>query len=144
MDSGSCRSNVSLTGEEEVVSLVPFHRNDLYAAEPTAEVDPAIYLKWKTAKEAADAWGKEAARLRAELEQQIGEAHAGMVDGVKVVTFRPVSKWAESRLVRDYPELAEQYRRTEERVFFDLDRFRQVHPDIAEKYQSRSFCLVAE
>jgi len=126
------------------MSLVPFRRNDPYAAEPATEIDPALYLKWKAAKEATDAWAKEAARLRAELEQQIGDAHAGMVEGIKVVTFRPVSKWMIGGLIKDYPELAEQYRRTEERVIFDLDRFRQVHPDIANQYQSRSFCLVAE
>jgi hypothetical protein len=39
-----------------MTSLVPYRANDPYADEPTAELDPALYLRWKAAKDNADGW----------------------------------------------------------------------------------------
>jgi len=110
-----------------------------YADEPTQEIDRAIFAKWQEARSNADAWMKEAQRLRAHLESMIGDSFAATIDGIKVLTYRPGSKYATAAIRRDYPDLTQHFMTTRLVEELDVDRFLMVHPEIAEKYRVRSF-----
>ncbi len=112
---------------------------DPYADEPAVELDPEIYKLWLQARSNADGWAKEAERLRKRLTDQIGDAQAGTIDGEKVIYYRYADAWATARLLKDNPDLAQHYFTVREVSEFDLEHFRRVHPEIADKYRTRSF-----
>lgn len=112
---------------------------DPHFDEPTVELDSNLWQAYRRAIDNAEGWKKEADRIRKEIEARLGDATAGLVDGRKVVYYRPADKWAEARILKDYPDLAGHYMRTKEQPWFDMDSFALHHPDIAEKYQVRSF-----
>lgn len=114
-------------------------KKDPYADEPTADVDPELSRLHREACGAAAVWGKEAERLKKLIDDQIGDAHAGLVDGRKLYTHRPEERWAVAALVKDNPELTQHYYSTVEKEEFDFESFRRIHPEIAEKYRVRSF-----
>lgn len=105
----------------------------------TVELEPAAWLAYRQAVTNAQAWQRIAERLRSDIEARIGEATAGTVNGEKVVYYRPSEKWAVSRIRADYPDLTMHFMRMKEQPYFDIEAFRQKHPDIADKYQVRSF-----
>ena len=113
---------------------------DPYADEPTTELDAEIYKLWQQARSNADGWVKEADRLRARLIIEVGDNTAGTINGVKVIYYRPSDSYATARLVKENPELTQHYMITPDpSEVFDLDHFKQVHPDIAERYRVRTF-----
>jgi hypothetical protein len=112
---------------------------DKHAEEPVQEIDSDLYVKWLRARANAAAWKAEEDRFRAILEDSMGDATAGTVEGMKVVGFRPSSKWATKRLMEDYPDLANMYIKRTVVDEFDMVTFRKVHPEIANKYQVRAF-----
>lgn len=112
---------------------------DPHADEPVVDLDKETYRLWLQAANNAGGWMKEAERLKKRLIDQIGDAYAGIVDGKKVIYYRPADSWATARLVKENPDLAEHYMVPATGEVFDMDRFRRVHPDIAEKYRTRSF-----
>lgn len=117
---------------------------DPYWNESAVELDPETYKLWLKAKEAAEGWEKEAGRLRDLLAEQLGNAHAGLLNGEKVVTYRPTARYAEARLKTAYPDLVQHFMRKRQVDFFDVALFAAKHPDIAEQYRSRSFRMVGE
>lgn len=115
---------------------------DPHADEPTVEIDRDKFKLWQEARAAVEAWQAEADRLRKEIEEQGGGAYALTVDGQKVITNRPKEQYAESRLIKDYPDLTAHFMKARVRYELDMDDFRQHHPDVAEQYRVRSFVEV--
>jgi hypothetical protein len=105
----------------------------------TADVDPHTFSLYMEAMDALKQWDKVAKELRKEIENQIGDAHAGLVDGRKLIYYRPSDRWAEARMIKDYPDLTQHYIKPKVEQVFDLDSFSSAHPDIVEKYRVRSF-----
>lgn len=107
--------------------------------EPTQEIDRAIFAQWREARNNAAAWAVEALRLRKHLESMLGDAFAATVDGAKVLTNRPGSKYAAAAIQRDYPDLTQHFIVSRLVDELDVAAFAARHPDIAEKYRVRSF-----
>ncbi len=112
---------------------------DPHANEPVVELDPDLYKLYLEAVDAVDRWTKELNRRRKRLEEQIGDAYAGTIEGLKVITYRPTATFATTRLVKDYPDLTAHFFKKVFRDEFQTEDFVKAHPDIAEQYQSRSF-----
>lgn len=112
---------------------------DPYANEPTQEIDPDLWRLYLQAKVNAEGWEKEAARYRKKVEEQLNGAHAGIVDGKKVVYYRPATRWAVGRFIKDYPDLAQHFIHPRLEDVFSTEEFVSAHPDLAAQYQVRSF-----
>lgn len=117
---------------------------DKYQDEPTVDLDADLYIQYLQSKKNRDGWAAETDRLRELLEKQTGDAHAGTVDGVKVITNRPIGKYAVAQIRADYPDLAQHFVRVEPKEIFDFEAFQMRHPDIAEKYRVHQFRVVGE
>lgn len=111
---------------------------DQYADEPAVEIDAHLLTAWRAAKSAISQWEAEEKRLRELLEKQIGDAHAGLVDGEKVIYHRPIKTYRVKALLAENAELASHYYVPGPEVFA-MDRFAKAFPEIAEKYRSRAF-----
>ena len=111
---------------------------DPHANEPTVEVSPDLVKLYGEAVTNAKYWTEEANRLKARLMDQIGNAFAGTVHGEKVVTHRPKDQYAVARLRTDYPDLTEHFMAWKTERVFDLEKFKQAHPEIIEQYQVRA------
>lgn len=116
---------------------------DPNAQEPVAELDANLYQQYKVAAGNAEAWANIAGRLKEQLQAQIGAAHAGTVDGNKVLTYRPSRKYAEAALQKQYPDMTQHFLRLQTREVFDMEAFAIRHPDIAEQFRVRSLREVA-
>lgn len=114
-------------------------KKDPHATEPKVELDASLYKRYCEALENSVAWKKEAERLQAELNEQIGDAYAGTIDGHKVITHRPMKTWRINELVRDYPDLTSHFLFREVVEKLDIQSFQKHHAEIAQRYQSRSF-----
>lgn len=112
---------------------------DPYAHEPTKELNPDKVRLFKAARDAVAKWTAELERLKKELQAELDGAHAGTVDGVKVVTYRPQDRYAVARLVKDNPDITEHFWKHEVVRQFDVDTFTAQHPEIADAYRIRAF-----
>ena len=110
---------------------------DKYADEPTAEIDPDTYFRFFAKRAEIRRQEGELNKLKAELRKQLGDAHAGTIGGVKVITNRPVDKYREADLKTKYPDLTEHFYRRKYVTEFDMGAFVAAHPDIAAQFQSR-------
>lgn len=119
-------------------------KTDPYANEPVVELDPVTFRAYIEAAQNADAWKKEADRLKKDLIETLGDAAAGLIDGHKLVTYREQDRWAEAALIKDNPDLAQHYITVRYQDVFDMDKFRAHHPEIADKYRVRSFRSIAD
>jgi hypothetical protein len=117
---------------------------DPYVNEPTADLDPHTFGLYMEAMDAIAQWDKEAKRLKDLLIKEIGDAHAGLINGRKVIYYRPADRWAEARMIKDYPDLTGHYIKPKVTQVFDLDSFSSAHPDITEQYRVRSFRSVGD
>lgn len=115
---------------------------DPWANESTQEVDPDTYKLLQEARAAAIAWTTEVARLKNKLMEEMGDAYAATIDGVKVYTYRPRDQYAEGRLIKDYPDLTAHFFEVQRQNVFNVEKFREAHPDIAEKYRVRALVEV--
>lgn len=115
---------------------------DPHADEPTVEVDRDTVKLMQEAKANAKAWTEEYERLRKKFEVELGDAYAATVDGEKVYTYRPKEAYAEARLIRDNPDLAQHFMEFAYVNQFNFTKFRQQHPDIAERYRIRALVEV--
>ena len=115
---------------------------DPHANEPTKEVDRDTYRLLQEAKVAVVAWTTEFNRLKAKFLEEMGDAFAATVDGEKVYTYRPKDQYAVSRLIKDFPDLTEHFFETQRQSVFNIDKFREAHPDIADKYRVRALVEV--
>lgn len=116
---------------------------DQHANESTVEVDRDLVKLLRQASEAITAWEKERERLKLKLIEQMGDAYAGTVDGVKVVSYRPKDQYALGRLQKDYPDLVSHFMTWKTREVLDLDRFSASHAEILEQYKVRAFVELA-
>lgn len=113
---------------------------DPYKDEPTAPVDPVRWALYQELLKAMAAGKKRLEDLRLEFEAEIGTAHAGTVDGVKVITNRPTQGTYNTTLLKkEYGDLAQHFMREEVKDVLDMDLFAKAYPDIAGKFQSRQF-----
>lgn len=117
---------------------------DPYANETTTELDPVTFSQYMEATDAVSKWQQEANRLKAMLIEQLGDAHAGLVDGRKLVYYRPTDRWAEARMIKENPDLTQHYIRPKVIDVFDLDAFSSSHPEIVDRYRVRSFRSVGD
>ena len=112
---------------------------DKYINEPVTELDKDKVTLWLNAQDAADQWQTHADALKQELIESIGNAHAGTVDGKKVITYRPSDKWATSRIIGEYPDIANHYMVERSIIQLDVEAMRRAHPEIVDRYQVRQF-----
>lgn len=115
---------------------------DPHDGEATVEVPAALWTQYLQAKAEIAEWTKRAEDARRRLEEIIGDRHAGTVNGAKVVTYRPMDRYAVQKLRAAYPDLTASYvvpRLIDE---FDTAAFAVHHPDIAEQYRSRQLRIV--
>lgn len=112
---------------------------DPWDHEPIRELDPEKVKRYYAAKDAVKRWTEELVEVKRQLQEELGEAYAGVVDGKKVVAYRPQARFAESRLRQDHPDLAQHYIRPQVQDVFDVQSFALHHPDIADKYRIRAF-----
>lgn len=117
---------------------------DPHADEPATQINPDYFQEWRDAQAAADAWQKIADARKKRLMDEIGNNHAGMIGDRKVVFFRPTTRYAEARLVKENEGLAQHFYHQETRDVFSMEEFRTRHPDIAEKYRVRQFKAAGE
>lgn len=118
---------------------------DPYASEPVVELPGGLWREYLDAVNARDRWARHAEDIQEKLKERIGDAHAGTVNGKKVVTYRPTATYAVSVLRKAEPELTQHFEREVLKTEFDLSAFIKQHEDIAERYRSRSFrAVVAE
>lgn len=114
---------------------------DPFANELTAEIPATLWAAYLAARTNAEAWGEQATKYRAQIEEVLGDTPAGTVDGVKVLTYRPTARVAEFGIKRDYPDLIQHFTRTREVEEFDVKAFASAYPELADKYRSRQFRL---
>jgi hypothetical protein len=112
---------------------------DPHAEEKTVEIAADLYQQWLEVRELIKVGEAEEKRLRAEIEQALGDATAATVSGQKVITYRPKATYNTKGILRDYPELAEHFMTMRVENTFDAYQFAAHHPSIAEKYQTREF-----
>ena len=117
---------------------------DPYADESVADLDPVTHSLYLEAVENAKSWAIEANRLKAELYSQLGDADAGLIDGRKLITHRPIGAYAEARLIKDNPDLTAIYFEIQAEQRFNFERFKRNHPEVAEKYRTRQFRSLAD
>ena len=117
---------------------------DPHIHEPAVQLDPDKVKAWLEARTNADLWQEIADKIKAELVADIGDRFAGMVGDDKVITYRPSNKYAESRIQREHPDLAQHFMREKVQRVFDMEAFRYRHPEIAEQYRVRQFRAVEE
>lgn len=111
---------------------------DKYAHEPTTEISEDLYFRWYALHEEIKEKTRELERLADCIQEEIGSAHAATINGVKVLTYRPVNRYREADLRREYPELTDAFIKPKIIDTFDMSTFVNKYPEIAKLYQSRS------
>jgi hypothetical protein len=112
---------------------------DKNAAEDVVEIDETTWAKYLEAAANVEGWTKIRDGLKDKIQALLGSATAVVVDGQKVATYRPSDKWAETRIVKDYPDLAQHFMYKETKDVFNMEAFALRHPDIAAAYRVRQF-----
>lgn len=113
---------------------------DPHADEPTAELDPVKWALYVELLKAMEAGEQRLEDLRKEFEEAIGQAHAGVVDGKKVITFRPrTGSYNTTLLKKEYGELTQHFMHPVTRDALDMELFARAYPEYAAKYQTRDF-----
>lgn len=112
--------------------------------EPTAEIPGGLWRSYLEARRNREDWEAHEKHYRERVEKLIGDASAGTVGGVKVVSYRPAEKWSVTGIRKEYPEIAQHFVVTQTVENFDISAFVAQHPDLAEPFRSRSFRLVGD
>ena len=115
---------------------------DPHADEPTVEIDQDTWKLFLEAKAAEKAWAAEKNRLYKRLVAEVGDAYAMTVNGEKVALYRPRSNYAEARIIKDYPDLTQHFFEYQTNSVFNMAKFAEQHPDIAEQYRVRALVEV--
>lgn len=116
---------------------------DPYADEPAVQVNVDLYRHWRELEQFALQYAKAAEAAKALLIQQMGDAHAGLIEDRKVVTNRPTKRYATARIMTEREDLAQHFMHEVTNKVLDMEAFRIRHPEIAENYRVRSFRVVA-
>jgi hypothetical protein len=117
---------------------------DPHATETTKEIPGDLWRQYEETRANVEGWKRHLDFLQEQIQAYIGDAHAGTVGGRKVVTYRPTATYAVTALRKAYPELAQHFEVEKLVTQFDLDAFLHQHNEIAERFRSRSFRVVAE
>jgi hypothetical protein len=114
---------------------------DKHADEAGVEIPADLWGQYVQYRSNAVQWQKMADAIKAKIMEALGNAHAALVAGQTVATYRPTSRYAEARIMADYPDLARHYTHEVTRDVLDIELFAKAHPEIAEQYRVRSFVL---
>ena len=117
---------------------------DKFATEPAKEIPGDLWRQYKETLDSVEGWKRHLDFLREQIETYLGDAHAGTVGGVKVVTYRPTATYAVKALREAYPELVQHFERDELVTVVDMKAFIKQHEEIAEQFRSRSFRVVEQ
>lgn len=112
--------------------------------EPTVEIPGGLWKSYLEARKSREDWEEHEKYYRERIEKLLGDAPAGTVGGVKVVTYRPADKWSTTGILKEYPEIADHFVVTRQVDEFDVEAFIRQHPDLAEPFRSRSFRVVSK
>jgi hypothetical protein len=91
----------------------------------------------KEAQRMAEFWSKRRDKLRAEIEEVMGDATIGTIDGSKVVVYEPVERFRGAEFRKLYPDTYQFYTREVTKTQFDEEWFRASRPDLYEQFRVR-------
>jgi hypothetical protein len=83
--------------------------------------------------------GKQLNRLETELRNEVGDAHAATIFGEVVVTYQPINRFRTTQFAEDNPVLYKEFTRPRLVDEFDVEAFREAHPNLYALYQSRQW-----
>lgn len=112
--------------------------------ESTVEIPGGLWRSYLDARKSREDWEVHEKFYRERIEKLLGDARAGTVGGVKVVSYRPADKWSGVGIRKEHPEIAEHFVVSRQVEEFDVAAFVAQHPDLAEPFRSRSFRLVSD
>jgi hypothetical protein len=100
------------------------------------------YLLYREKRSRLETLKDEVEKLRAELENEIGDAEEARIMDEPVITYGFIDKLKTSELKKDNPDLFEEYVRAVVKKEFDPVTFKKDHPNLFKRYQSRQFKVV--
>lgn len=84
----------------------------------------------------------EVEKLRASLEEEIGDAEVALIMDEPVITYQYINKLKTGELKKDNETLYNQFVVQKVVDVFDPDLFKAKHPNLYRRYQSRVFRVV--
>lgn len=112
--------------------------------EKSVEIPGGLFKSYQEARKNREDWERHEQYYREKIEAILGDARAGTVGGVKVVTYRPSEKWSTVGIRKAHPEISAHFVVTRTIEDFDMSAFVAHHPDLAEPFRSRSFRMVGD
>jgi hypothetical protein len=98
--------------------------------------------KWLQYREMAANYadlGRRLKRLETELRNEVGDAVAATIFGEVVVTYQPIDRFRTTQFADDNPVLYKEFTRPRLVDFFDVEAFKEAHPNLYSQYQSRQW-----
>lgn len=83
-------------------------------------------------------WEERRDALAAKIEEIMGDAEVGTVEGREVVTYARTDRFQGSRFKKDHPDLYEVYTDLVEVPQLNVKSIKLARPELYEQYQSRS------
>lgn len=77
-------------------------------------------------------------RLAAQIQEIVGTSTLVLADDRPVLSFRPTSRWAGAKFMREQPDLARHYLKQVTKEELDLELIKRTNPALYSKYQVRS------
>lgn len=99
---------------------------------------------WRECQDQIKFWEKRLERLQAEMDEAMGAATVGTVNGEAVLFHRPQERFATGDFKKAYPEMAKLYSREITKQQFDEKWLRASHPDMWSQFQVRSWRMIWE
>lgn len=100
-----------------------------------------IVEAYRNARSEISRWQDAAEVLRRRIEQAMGDADEGIIDGKRVVSYRRDGAFRSAQFMAEQKELAETYGRPKTGTEIDTDRLRQDFPQVYQQYRTRPFVL---
>lgn len=98
----------------------------------------ALMAQHKEVTAAVKRMQESADRLADQIQQIVGTSTLVIADDRPVLTFRPTSRWAGARFMREQPDLARHYLKQVVKEELDLQLIKRTNPSLYAKYQVRS------
>lgn len=110
---------------------------------PQASLDSHanIVEAYRNARAEISRWQDAAEVLRRRIEQAMGDADEGLINGKRVVTFKREGAFKSAQFMTEQKELAEKYGRPKSGTEIDTDRLREDFPQVYQQYRTRPFVL---
>jgi hypothetical protein len=83
-------------------------------------------------------WQKEYAKAQAALDEVMGDATVGTIDGSQVLTYRYEERFRGGDFKKKYPDTWRSYVRDVTKKEFDLELFKVARPDLYEEFRVRA------